>query len=170
MEDTSKTLKIDSDFAVVYNESKPKYGKRSIHILSLHAILWLLLTAYIIFASIQNTKQMKDGFPLAVLSYLIITLRLLGLHVCMTKVVYRPTRDLINRLFKPLNFVQNIQSSVWVLTLACAVLLLVLLCVFLVPPSRYGTPAERIQSLGGVIVILGILYGSSRDRKHVPWR
>jgi CNT family concentrative nucleoside transporter len=78
---------VNDDYNVEILTGKPAYGKRSRRELIIDLSIWFILTIYAVLLMIRG--QGKDGYVLAILVYVFISLRLLARHVSMSILVYK---------------------------------------------------------------------------------
>ncbi|KAJ3281852.1 hypothetical protein HDU79_010444 [Rhizoclosmatium sp. JEL0117] len=145
--------------------TKPIVGKRDSKTALFHLAIWVPLTAFIIALIIKG--QGKEGYEFAIFLYVIITLRFLAKHISMSQLIYAPVGKVWDMTIGaavravPQKFHLAIGGIVYfalVFGVACGT-----------PESETGTIPQRIQSIGGVVILTLILVAFSRDRKNIPW-
>ncbi|KAJ3058600.1 hypothetical protein HK102_010403, partial [Quaeritorhiza haematococci] len=152
---------------------KPPFGKRPKRDIIIHLGLWLLLTAYAIPFLILGKG--KNGYELAIIVYIFISLRLLAQHVSMSQVIYTPLSNVLVRSSVPQGigrtFKKVVPERFRMLVFGIFVASLLLLTLLLTPiDEQYGNLVSRLQSFAGIFVLLGILFATSADRRAIPWR
>ncbi|KAI1996848.1 hypothetical protein LOZ51_003010 [Ophidiomyces ophidiicola] len=130
-----------------------------------HVAIWLLFTAWWIAGLILRRHDL--GWVVPFILYLCITLRLIFFYVP------------ISIISKPMHWVwQNTACRVAALiperfqTLAGAALVIIIISAgaFAPPETADNTRANRAISLFGLLVLIGVLWATSRDRKKIVWR
>ncbi|RKP37178.1 Na+ dependent nucleoside transporter C-terminus-domain-containing protein, partial [Dimargaris cristalligena] len=129
----------------------------------IHLVIWLLLTAYYIAALVLNTHE----YLIISFLYVFISGKILFYHVPL-RWVSEPLGWAIRRgIQEPvLRIPTRVRHILGVaIPLACY-----LIAVFVPPPSAYGTRLQRAQSCGGMVLIIGALVLTSKNRSHINWR
>ena len=147
--DSQKELDDLSDIEILTD--KPAFGKRSAKKLALDFIIWFFLTIYAILLITRG--QGKDGYILAIIIYVFISLRLLARHVSMSICVYQHVGMGFDFLYdRTVGLIPPRLRIVSLFALTFSALLLTAL----ISPSdpTFSSVSERIQSLLGVVAIL----------------
>jgi concentrative nucleoside transporter, CNT family len=139
----STTINVDEDV-------KPKIvvGKRPLELFLIDAILWILMTCYMVAVVVLGSTG-KDGFPLLVVVYLFISLRLLARHVSISQTVYGPMGRAFDKLPKPTSR-KTTTIVLFVLTIAG-----LLIGAFTFQSSGNSTLGSRLQSITGIFCLIG---------------
>jgi CNT family concentrative nucleoside transporter len=148
---------------------KPTFAKRSLKQFGIEAGLWVLLTAYFIAITIKSSD--KYGYTMGCVVYSFISLRFLARHVSMSKLVYDPLSELFEVISVSVTK-QNKFSKVR--EMKSVIILMIDAGLFLVSAialklQEGSTIMSRLQSLCGIVVLIGLTAIFSRDRKSIPW-
>ena len=157
---------VNDDYNVEILTGKPAYGKRSRRELIIDLSIWFILTIYAVLLMIRG--QGKDGYVLAILVYVFISLRLLARHVSMSILVYKHIGNAFSLVYG--QTVERIPPGLRIYTLfgiTFSALFLTALLTSIDP--EFSSFTERIQSLFGVFVILTMMTVTSEDRSRIPW-
>ncbi|KAI8843732.1 Na+ dependent nucleoside transporter C-terminus-domain-containing protein [Chytridium lagenaria] len=144
---------------------KPHVGKRPRNTMLLHAAIWLLLTAYIIALIIKG--QGKVGYEFSIVVYVFISLRLLAQHVSISYFIYA-TRSTVSSALSP-SLAVTPSPSFSSLILGAAFLVAIIVTAVASPATATGTIGQRLQSIAGLVCMVGILYATSTNRAKIPW-
>lgn len=129
-----------------------------------HLFIWLLFTGWWIAGLILHRYDL--GWLIPFLLWLAITLRLVFFHVPISIVT------------QPMNWTWNntgVKVYQWTPakfrkpTAAAVALAVILLGTFITDESADNTRANRAVSLFGLVVMLALLYATSRDRSKIKW-
>ncbi|KAJ1922775.1 hypothetical protein IWQ60_006307 [Tieghemiomyces parasiticus] len=129
----------------------------------IHLVIWLLMTAYYIAALVLHS----DKFLIITLLYIFISGKLFFYHVPL-RLVSKPLGRLIRRgIMDPVMRVPpRVRHIVGVLVPLAAYIL----AAVLPSDSKQGTRLQRLQSLGGLFIIIVCLTATSKHRRHINWR
>ncbi|EED17400.1 NupC family nucleoside cotransporter [Talaromyces stipitatus ATCC 10500] len=130
----------------------------------LYGIVWLLFTGWWIAGLILHRHDL--GWLIPFLLYLVITLRIIFLCVPITLVTVS-MRWIWGRTAIPIahSIPQRWKTSVSALLVAAVILI----GAFVSPESADNTHENRAVSLAGLVLLIAILYFTSKDRKRVNW-
>jgi len=131
----------------------------------LHLAVWLLFTAWWIVGLI-NHRHDNLGWLKPFLLYLAITLRLIFFHVPISIVKIPMAWTWNNTVVRIYDI---IPKKLHQPLAAAGTVVVMLLGTFISEESQDNTRANRAVSLFGLIVMIAVLYLTSRDRKRVQW-
>ena len=130
-----------------------------------HLAIWLLFTAWWIVGLIYHRSD-NLGWLKPFLVYLAITLRLIFFHIPIS-VVTRPMAFVWNNTCVR---IYNMIPKKWHQPAAAAVTVAtILVATFASAEFEDNTRANRAVSLFGLIVMIALLYATSRDRSRINW-
>lgn len=131
-----------------------------------HLAIWCLFTAWWIVGLVKY-RHTSLGWLKPFLVYLAITLRLITFHLSANKYVLRPMAFVWNNTM--VRVYDMIPKKLHQPLAAAGTVVVVLLATFVSEPYEDNTRANRAVSLFGLIVMLALLYVTSRDRKRIQW-
>jgi CNT family concentrative nucleoside transporter len=143
---------------------KPKVGKRSTSELAIDFGIWLLITAFVIGMIIKGRG--KAGFELACVVYIFLSLRLLARHVSMSQTIYPVIESTANSVGKGFSWFPKQYTTHLLFAITAGLMVGTALLTPLTPSSSI---AARLQSLAGIVVLLALMYATSRKRSAIPW-
>ncbi|KAJ5225766.1 hypothetical protein N7468_006991 [Penicillium chermesinum] len=129
-----------------------------------HAVIWLLFTGWWIAGLILHRYDL--GWLIPFLLYLAITLRIIFFYVPYT-IITKPMAWVWTRTAHPI--VNMIPEKLRTPLAACVCIAVFLIGAFASPTSPSNNRADRAVSLFGLVVILFVLWASSRDHKKIRW-
>ncbi|KKA23073.1 H+/nucleoside cotransporter [Rasamsonia emersonii CBS 393.64] len=129
-----------------------------------HAVVWLLFTGWWIAGLILHRYDL--GWLIPFLLYLAITLRILFFYVPIT-IVTVPMHFVWNHTARP--FARAIPQKLRTPASAALVIAVIIIGAFASPESADNTRANRAVSLFGLVVLIFVLWLTSRDRKKIVW-
>ncbi|RMZ77518.1 hypothetical protein DV737_g4345, partial [Chaetothyriales sp. CBS 132003] len=130
-----------------------------------HLAIWLLFTAWWIVGLIYHRHD-SLGWLKPFLVYLAITLRLIFFHIPVS-VVKKPMAFVwTNTIMRIYNM---IPKKLHQPLAAAGTVVVMLLGTFIPEESQDNTRENRAVSFFGLIVMIALLYATSRDRKRIQW-
>ncbi|KAJ9400114.1 hypothetical protein DTO282F9_2884 [Paecilomyces variotii] len=129
-----------------------------------HAAVWILFTGWWITGLIKHRYDL--GWLIPFLLYLAITLRIIFFYVPIT-VVTIPMHFVWNHTSRP--FVRLIPQKLRTPAAALLVIAVILVGSFASEESADNTRANRAVSLFGLVVLIFVLWLTSRNRKKINW-
>ncbi|KAK6496548.1 hypothetical protein TWF481_001549 [Arthrobotrys musiformis] len=130
----------------------------------LHIFIWLVFTGWFVAGVVLHRKDL--GWLIPFLLYLCITIRLITFYIPITVVT------------KPMHFIWN-NTGVKVASLvperlriwcgAAITISVIVIGSFASPESAGNTRANRAVSLFGLVVLIGVLWATSANRKAIQW-
>ncbi|KAL1964058.1 hypothetical protein VTN77DRAFT_7604 [Rasamsonia byssochlamydoides] len=129
-----------------------------------HAVIWLLFTGWWISGLILHRYDL--GWLIPFLLYLAITLRILFFYIPIT-IVTIPMHFVWSHTARP--FVRVIPHKLRTPAAAALVVAVIIVGAFASPESADNTRANRAVSLFGLVVLITVLWATSRDRKKIVW-
>ena len=132
--------------------------------LFVHIFIWLFFTGWWIAGLILHRYDL--GWLIPFLLYLAISLRLLFFHVPIT-VVTRPMNWTWNQT--GVRVYQVIPAKLRKPLAAAVTVAVILVGTFVTEETADNTRENRAVSLFGLLVMLAVLYATSRDRSRIKW-
>lgn len=164
-EDSIKIQSIDA----VYSQKDPEIDTGKLLKIPLRetaAYIFCLILATVYVFLIAFRASAKDGFVIAILSYIFIASRLLG-KIINFSFISDPLSKMVDLLSaKTANFSEKILLSI----LAAALVSTMLIVSLTTAETATGNRLQRMQSFLGIFVFLVVLVLFSKDRKNIPWR
>ena len=168
-----------NDLASNDDESiKPILGKRSTRLLMIDLAIWMALTAYAI--ALMILGKGKQGYVIAIIVYVFISLRLLARHVSVSQLIYDPIGKVVDQTYGRVLAMIPVQYRIP--GLFAGTLTAILLTALLSPiDPTYSSIMGRLQSFLGIIFIIGMMTVTSavscmfskltnnQDRRAIPW-
>jgi CNT family concentrative nucleoside transporter len=143
---------------------KPRIGKRSKVALAKDLIIFLLMTAYMVWHWVATKGNPNCWF---VVTYIFVSLRLFAQHVSVTQVIYEPLGKAFDSTVG--SATNAIPARYRTPCLLAVVLIAIIIGAVVFPVDEGSSIISRFQSIGGVIVLLGIMWFTSEDRSSIPW-
>ena len=130
-----------------------------------HLAIWLLFTAWWIVGLIYHRYDTL-GWIKPFLVYLAITIRIITFHIPIT-VVTKPMAFIWNNTM--VRVYDMIPKKLHQPLAAAGTVAVMLLATFVSEPYGDNTRANRAISFFGLIVMIALLYATSRDRSRIQW-
>ncbi|KAJ6264357.1 hypothetical protein Dda_0502 [Drechslerella dactyloides] len=130
----------------------------------IHLFIWLFFTGWFVAGIILHRKQ--EGWLIPFLFYLCITIRIVTLHVPIS-VVTKPMHWIWENT--GVRFVNLIPERFRLWCGAALTVAVIVIGSFASPESAGNTRANRAISLLGLVLLILGLWGTSKNRKAVPW-
>lgn len=130
-----------------------------------HLAIWLLFTAWWIVGLVYHRND-NLGWLKPFLLWLAITLRLIFFHVPIS-VVKTPLAFVWNNTV--VRIYDLVPKKLHQPVAAAGTVVVMILGTFISEESQDNTRANRAVSFFGLIVMIALLYGTSRDRKRIQW-
>ncbi|KAJ1965690.1 hypothetical protein GGI12_000589 [Dipsacomyces acuminosporus] len=130
------------------------------------SVIWVFITTYFITSiALKRKTQLSDILPLIFL-YVFITLKMLFAFIS-TDFITKPATSIWTTATAPARRIPTLYQY----AIGVVVLLAIVLSVSLgLPDGKNGKRVDRIQSLLGVVVITGLMIGTSKHPRHIQWR
>jgi CNT family concentrative nucleoside transporter len=152
-----------------FSAEKPLYGKRSLQTFIIDASLWLLASVYATLMIMKGSD--KGGYEIAMIIYLIISLRLIARHISISQLIYDPIsqyyKTSLGSYFSTLHrtgYGYIVTAIPFVVTFVGLVF-----SALTFPLSEGSSIIGRFQSLFGLIVLIGLMYVTSSNKAAIPW-
>jgi CNT family concentrative nucleoside transporter len=130
-----------------------------------HIFIWLVFTAWWIVGLIKHRTD-NLGWLKPFLLYLAITLRLIFFHIPIS-VVMKPAAFIWNNTI--VRIYDVIPKKLHQPLAAAGTVVVMILGTFISKESQDNTRANRAVSLFGLIVMIALLYVTSRNRSRIQW-
>lgn len=144
---------------------KPVFGKRTIKELLIDLAIWIALTSYIVVFIIKGRG--REGYEALILVYMFLSLRLYARHVSISQTVYTPITFAYNSTIG--RAISCIPERFRIPLMFGFTFSGLITSALVFPLGKGSTVLGRFQSLLGVIAFLAFMYGTSSNRKAIPW-